>query len=90
MRINKYLSICAVASRRKADELIIQGRVKINGKVIDAPGVVINPVSDKVTVDDIKVAPKKKVYYKIYKPAGVITTTSDEMGRFRRGPPFRQ
>ncbi|MDP3427572.1 MAG: S4 domain-containing protein, partial [Humidesulfovibrio sp.] len=51
MRINKYLSECGVASRRGADELILNGRVQLNGVLVQEPGIRVNPVDDVVLVD---------------------------------------
>ena len=51
IRINKFLSECGVASRRGADELILQGRVQLNGVLVEEPGIRVNPVDDVVLVD---------------------------------------
>ena len=71
-----------VASRRKCDELIEKGHVKINTKVCKKLGVQIDPTVDLVTVDDrpIRLAPKL-VYYMLNKPCNVVTTVSDPNGR---------
>ena len=82
IRLNKYLAMCGVASRRKADELIQQGRVEVNGKVITQLGVKINPQKDIVTVDGKPVKPEEKlVYIVLNKPKDCITTVKDEKGR---------
>ncbi len=82
IRLNKYLAMCGVASRRKADELIQQGRVEVNGKVVTQLGLKINPQKDKVTVDGKLVKPEEKlVYIVINKPKDCITTVRDEKGR---------
>ena len=62
MRINKYLAECGVASRRACDEIIAEGRVKVNGKVVK-PGVEVNEYSDSVSVDGKRVALAKKFEY---------------------------
>ena len=80
MRINKYIAQSGIASRRKADELIEAGRVKVNGEVVTMLGFEIRR-KDKVTVDDKLVFCKNYEYFRFYKPAGYITTTSDEKGR---------
>lgn len=81
MRINKYIASAGVTSRRKADELIAAGRVTVNGVVMTAPGLDVAD-GDVVCVDGSPVQPKtKKVYYMMYKPAGCITSVSDESGR---------
>ena len=76
------MASCGVASRRKCDELIEQGHVKINTKVCKKLGVQINPEVDLVTVDDrpIRLA-TKYVYYMLNKPCNVVTTVSDPNGR---------
>lgn len=78
MRINKYLSEAGVASRRKADELIAQGRVEINSKKAEI-GMQVEE-GDKITVDDEEVKLEKKAYYAFYKPKGYVTTTKEEHG----------
>ena len=80
MRINKYIAQSGLCSRRKADEYIQQGRVKVNGKVVTMLGFEIR-TKDKVTLDDKLIRSDKLEYYKFYKPAGYITTKSDEKGR---------
>lgn len=81
MRINKYLADCGVASRRKCDELIAQGKVKVNGKVVRELGLDIKH-TDVVLFENRVVRPSvKRVYYKLHKPKGYVTTASDEKGR---------
>lgn len=72
-----------VASRRKADELISQGRVSINGEVIDQLGTKINPKGSEIAVDGVPLDPpsKKSRYLLLYKPKNVVTTLSDPEGR---------
>lgn len=81
IRLQKFLSECGVASRRKAEELIASGKVKVNGK----PAVIgdkVDPKKDSVTVSGKKVIKNKKnTYIMLHKPRGFITTLSDEMGR---------
>lgn len=81
IRLQKFLSQCAVASRRKSEELIEQGKVKINGHVAHL-GDKVSPKKDTVTVHGKKVIMKKEHYYiMLHKPRGFITTMDDEMGR---------
>ncbi|NPA38956.1 MAG: rRNA pseudouridine synthase [Thermodesulfobacteria bacterium] len=77
MRLNKFLSFCGVCSRRKADELIKAGKVKVNGKVITELGIQVDPEKDKVEVNGKLVKPPKKLYYLFYKPRGYITSLYD-------------
>ena len=81
IRLQKYLSQCAVASRRKSEELIASGKVKVNGKVAGL-GDKVNPKRDTVTVSGKKIVSSKKHYYiMLHKPRGFITTMEDELGR---------
>ncbi|MBQ1424828.1 MAG: rRNA pseudouridine synthase [Aeriscardovia sp.] len=81
MRINKYIASAGICSRRKADELIEQGRVKVNGAVLREPGFDVSE-GDLVLVDGKPVTGSERfVYYALNKPAGYVTTTSDEMDR---------
>ncbi len=81
IRLQKYLSECGVASRRKAEEMIAAGKVKVNGKPASI-GDKINPKHDTVVVAGKKIRKSKKnTYIMLHKPRGFITTLSDEMGR---------
>ena len=81
VRLQKYLSECGVASRRKAEDLIAAGKVKGNGKPASI-GDKIDPKNDTVVVAGKKVRKSKKnTYIMLHKPRGFITTLSDEMGR---------
>ena len=79
-RLNKYIASSGLCSRRKADELIEQGLVNVNGKIIKELGYLVQ-TKDKVFVNQKLVRPVKLEYYKFYKPAGYITTCDDEKGR---------
>ena len=81
VRLQKYLSECGVASRRKAEDLIMAGKVKVNGKPASI-GDKIDPNRDTVVVAGKKIKKtKKNTYIMLHKPRGFITTLSDEMGR---------
>ena len=81
IRLQKYLSENGVASRRKSEELIADGKVKVNGRIASI-GDRINPKKDTVTVSGKKVVVKKGKYYvMLHKPRGFITTMNDELGR---------
>lgn len=82
-RLQKYLAEAGVASRRKAEELIAQGKVKVNGKVVTQMGMKIDPAKDEVTYLDKKVTTKdtKMVYIMLYKPEGYVTTAKEQFGR---------
>jgi 23S rRNA pseudouridine2605 synthase len=82
LRLNRYLSMCGVASRRKADELIENGRVEVNRKVVKDLGTKVNPACDSVFVDGKRVGHiQEHVYLVMNKPKDAITTLSDEKGR---------
>ncbi|MCI5552559.1 MAG: rRNA pseudouridine synthase [Tenericutes bacterium] len=79
-RLSKVIAASGMASRRKAEELIDKGLVKVNGKVIHEQGVKVNS-SDLIEVNGKALKKELKEYYLLYKPRGVVTTTSDEKGR---------
>lgn len=80
IRLNKYIASSGLCSRRKADELIEQGKVAVNGKTVNELGYLVQP-KDKVFVNKKLIHPVKHEYYRFYKPAGYITTCDDEKGR---------
>jgi 23S rRNA pseudouridine2605 synthase len=82
IRLNRFLSLAGVGSRRKNDELILSGVVKVNGKVVQELGVKVDPLTDRVTVQGKPVSIQQKSYYLLFnKPKDCITTLSDERGR---------
>ena len=81
MRINKFLAHCGVASRRKAEALILDGRITVNGRIIRDLAVTISD-GDKVRLDESLVKiPQNFEYYILHKPKGYICTSKDELGR---------
>lgn len=81
VRLQKYMAECGVASRRKCEELIQMGKVKVNGHIAEI-GCKINPKKDLVTVRGKKINKEEKMYYiMLNKPRGYVTTVSDELGR---------
>ena len=80
MRINKYIAHAGVASRRKAEELIKQGLVTVNGQVVRELATTIKS-GDKVEVEGQPIYNEEKVYYLLNKPRGVISSVSDDKGR---------
>jgi len=76
IRINKFISNSGVCSRRQADELIVRGKVKVNGKLFKKLGAKIK-LSDKVTVRDKEINHEKKIYLLLNKPKNYITTNED-------------
>lgn len=82
IRLQKYLSQSGIASRRTSEEMIKQGRVKVNDKVVREMGIKIDPLCHKVKVDNKIVRTKKgKTYIKINKPKGYISSVSDPFNR---------
>ncbi|MFO7981578.1 MAG: pseudouridine synthase, partial [Candidatus Aminicenantes bacterium] len=81
MRLNKYLARAGITSRRKADKLIEQGRVRVNGKVVTMLGTKIIPKQDKVEVDGKTVKPEEKLYLMLNKPPGFLVTLDDPFNR---------
>lgn len=81
MRLNKYIADSGFASRRKADELISQGRVSVNNIVVTKLGLEIDAIKDIIKIDGQKIKQEKKVYFLLNKPAGFVSTTNDEKGR---------
>ncbi|ANB61361.1 ribosomal large subunit pseudouridine synthase B [Anoxybacillus amylolyticus] len=79
-RLQKVIAHAGIASRRKAEELILQGKVKVNGKIVTELGVKVGP-QDKIEVDSIPVEREEPVYYLFYKPRGVISSVKDDKGR---------
>ncbi|MCL2158443.1 MAG: rRNA pseudouridine synthase [Oscillospiraceae bacterium] len=83
LRIQKYLSEQGIASRRRAEELVARGLVLVNGKPASI-GQKIVPEIDEIMVEGVIVEQRqknKKIYIMLYKPAGVVTTMSDEQSR---------
>lgn len=82
IRLQKFLASCGVASRRKCEEIILQGRVKVNGQVILELGTKINPSKDIVEFNNkIIKADEKHVYILLNKPIDYVTTAKDQFGR---------
>ena len=81
MRLQKYMAMCGVAARRKCEEIIAIGRVTVNGQVITQLGTQVEE-GDVVALDGVTLAPEARKRYILYhKPAGEVTTVSDDKGR---------
>ena len=80
IRLNKYIANSGICSRREADELIVQGLVEVNGKVITEMGYQVSK-TDRVVFDGQGITPEKPVYVLLNKPKGYISTTKDEKAR---------
>ncbi len=81
-RLQKYLSRAGVASRRHAEDMILAGKVKVNGQVVTELGVKIDPDKDRVQVEGKRLQPPAPpVTFMLHKPSGFVSTTSDPQGR---------
>lgn len=81
-RLQKYLANCGIASRRKCEEYILQGKVKVNGETVIELGMKINPEKDVIEFENKKVRENTKhVYILLNKPIGYVTTSEDQFGR---------
>lgn len=79
-RLQKVIAQSGLTSRRKAEQLIVEGKVKVNNKVVTTLGYKVSP-KDEVKVNDIPLEKEKHVYYLLYKPRGYITAVSDDRKR---------
>ena len=82
IRLQKYLAEAGIASRRKCEEYITDGRIKVNGKIINELGTKVNPEKDEIYFDDKKIENKEElVYILLNKPIGYVTTVDDQFNR---------
>lgn len=79
-RLQKVIAQSGLTSRRKAEELILSGKVKVNGKVVTTLGYKVSP-KDEVAVNDIPIEKEEPVYYILNKPRGYLSTVSDDRNR---------
>jgi len=80
-RLQKFLADAGVASRRASEQIILEGRVAVNGKTVRELGTKVNPPHDKVTVDGQPVRPKRRIYVALNKPPKTVCSRNDELGR---------
>lgn len=82
VRLQKFMADCGIASRRKCEELILQGKVKVNGKITNELGMKVNPEKDEVIFNGkpIKIE-EDKVYILLNKPIDYVTTAHDQFER---------
>lgn len=81
-RLQKYLARCGVASRRASEQIILAGRVRVNGAVVTTLGTSVDPERDRVELDGRSVRPPSAhTYVALHKPHGVVSTASDPRGR---------
>lgn len=79
-RLQKVIAHAGVASRRKAEQLILDGKVKVNGKLIKELGVKVSS-TDQIEVNGVQIEKEAPIYFMFYKPRGVISSVKDEKGR---------
>ena len=82
VRLQKYMASCGLASRRKCEEYILQGKVKVNGKTVTELGTKVIPNKDKVEFEGKEIkSEEKNIYILLNKPIGYVTTSKDQFGR---------
>ncbi|HHU76906.1 MAG TPA: rRNA pseudouridine synthase [Firmicutes bacterium] len=82
VRLQKFLASAGLASRRSAEKMIGEGRVRVNGEIVQEMGKKIDPREDRVEVDGIPISgPARKHYFLLYKPGGYLSTVKDPFGR---------
>jgi len=81
LRLQKYLAESGVASRRASEEIILAGRVAVNGQIVRTLGTKVLPGRDQVEVDSQPMKPKRKLYIALNKPAGYLCTRKDPLSR---------
>ncbi|KMK76497.1 pseudouridine synthase [Alkalihalobacillus pseudalcaliphilus] len=80
-RLQKVIAQAGITSRRKAEELIIEGKVTVNGKKVTELGVKVTPNKDKIEVNGIPIDREEPTYHLLYKPTSVISSVTDDKGR---------
>jgi 23S rRNA pseudouridine2605 synthase len=81
VRLQKYLADAGVASRRASEEIILAGRVSVNGELVRELGSKVDPLHDRVAVDSNRVKPKRKLYVALHKPRDYICSRRDPLER---------
>lgn len=81
VRLQKFLADAGLASRRAAEQFILEGRVAVNGELVRQLGVKVDPLHDRVTVDGKPVREKRKLYVALHKPRGCVCSKKDEHNR---------
>jgi 23S rRNA pseudouridine2605 synthase len=81
MRLQQFLALAGVASRRRCEKVIVAGRVRVNGQIVHELGTKVTPERDTVEVDGNRVKIQKKLHVLLYKPKGYLSTTVDSRGR---------
>ena len=80
-RLQKFLAEAGVASRRAGEQIILAGRVAVNGRMVKELGVKVDPLHDQVTVDNQPLRARRKIYLALNKPRGLVCSRKDDLGR---------
>jgi 23S rRNA pseudouridine2605 synthase len=80
-RLQKFLADAGIASRRASEQIILEGRVRVNGATVEKLGVTVDPSADRIEVDGRRAHAKRKLYIALNKPPGFICSRSDERAR---------
>ncbi|MFT4691400.1 MAG: pseudouridine synthase [Limisphaerales bacterium] len=81
LRLQKYLADAGVASRRASEQIILDGRVEVNGKPIRLLGTKVDPLHDNITVDGLPIRARNKIYAAVNKPVGFLSARKDDRGK---------
>src|SRR6266436_5671586 len=81
VRLQKFLADAGVSSRRSGEQMILAGRVSVNGEVVSELGFKIDPKHDRVSVDGKPVRAKRKIYIALHKPPRLVCSRNDELDR---------
>lgn len=81
VRLQKFVADAGVASRRAAEQMILEGRVAVNGQVVRLLGTKVDPTHDRISVDGRQIRERRKLYIALHKPAGCVCSRKDELGR---------
>jgi 23S rRNA pseudouridine2605 synthase len=79
--LQKFLAEAGVASRRASEQIILAGRVEVNGQKVEQLGTKVDPARDRITVDGQPIKAKRKLYLALHKPPGLVCSRKDELGR---------
>ena len=82
-RLQKVLAAAGVGSRRDCEELILEGRVDVDGDIVQELGTRVDPMTQRIRVDGTELRTPRRVYYMLNKPSGVLCTANDPSGRQR-------
>src|SRR5437868_13922062 len=82
-RLQKVLAAAGLGSRRHCEQLVVEGRVEVDRRIVTELGTRVDPASQQIRVDGESLRPSKRLYFAVNKPIGVVTTNRDPSGRAR-------